>query len=141
MSNPLSSALLTNLEMAEADRQTIAAGTPGPVLMGHAGAAVARAAAELLPRHGRVAVFCGPGNNGGDGFVAARLLAAQGFAVEAALLGTVEQLHGDAALAAKSLPGKIVGVDELGLESADLVIDALFGAGLSRDLEGQAKAL
>jgi ADP-dependent NAD(P)H-hydrate dehydratase / NAD(P)H-hydrate epimerase len=141
MPNLLSSALLTNLEMAEADRQTIAAGTPGLVLMGHAGSAVAKAAAELLPRHGRAAVFCGPGNNGGDGFVAARLLAAQGFAVEAALLGSAEQLHGDAAQAAKSWTGKIFRPEEVALESADLVIDALFGAGLSRDLEGQAKAL
>lgn len=141
MPNLLSSALLTNQEMAEADRQTIAPGTRGYVLMNNAGAAVARAAAELLPRHGRAAVFCGPGNNGGDGFVAARVLAAQGFIVEAALLGTVEQLHGDAALAAKSWTGKVLSVEELALESADLVIDALFGAGLSRDLDGQAKDL
>jgi ADP-dependent NAD(P)H-hydrate dehydratase / NAD(P)H-hydrate epimerase len=141
MPNSLSSALLTNPEMAEADRQTIAAGTPGYVLMSNAGAAVARAAAELLRRPGRAAVFCGPGNNGGDGFVAARILAAQGVAAEAALLGTMEQLHGDAALAAKSWTGKVLSVEELALESADLVIDALFGAGLSRDLDGQAKDL
>lgn len=141
MADLFASALLTNPEMAEADRQTIAAGTPGFVLMGHAGAAVAKAAAELLPRHGRAAVFCGPGNNGGDGFVAARLLVEQGFAVEAALLGTADQLRGDAALAAKSWTGKILRIEELALESADLVIDALFGAGLSRDLDGQAKDL
>ena len=72
--------LLTNSEMAEADRLTIAGGTPGTLLMEQAGAAVAREAARLVSPKARIAVFCGPGNNGGDGFVAARLLAAQGFA-------------------------------------------------------------
>ncbi len=141
MPDPFSTVLLTNEEMAEADRQTIAGGTPGPELMDHAGAAVARAAAGLLPPHGRVAIYCGPGNNGGDGFVAARLLAKQGFEVELALLGSAGHLHGGAAQAAKSWTGKTLAVEELALENADLVIDALFGAGLSRDLDGQTKEL
>jgi hydroxyethylthiazole kinase-like uncharacterized protein yjeF len=133
--------LLTNAEMAEADRLTIAGGTPGSALMEQAGAAVARESTRLVPRHGHIAVFCGPGNNGGDGFVAARLLACQEFTVELGLLGTLDRLRGDAALAAKSWTGKILAVDELDLDSADLAIDALFGAGLSRDLDGQAKAM
>jgi hydroxyethylthiazole kinase-like uncharacterized protein yjeF len=137
----LSSALLTNSEMAEADRLTIARGTPGSALMEQAGAAVAREATRLLPRHGRIAVCCGPGNNGGDGFVAARVLAAQEFTVELGLLGARDQLRGDAAVAAKSWTGKILAVEEVDLDSADLVIDALFGAGLARDLDGPAKAL
>lgn len=141
MPNAFASMLLTNAEMAEADRLTVASGTPGTAMMEQAGAAVAREAASLLPHHGRVAVFCGPGNNGGDGFVAARLLAAQGFAVEVALLGAVERLRGDAAWAAKNWTGKILSIDGLALGTADLVIDALFGAGLARDLEGEAKAL
>jgi ADP-dependent NAD(P)H-hydrate dehydratase / NAD(P)H-hydrate epimerase len=141
MPDPLSPVLLTNFEMAEADRLTIAGGTPGSVLMDQAGAAVASEAARLLPREGHVAVFCGPGNNGGDGFVAARVLAAQEFTVELGLLGTLDRLEGDAALAAKSWTGKIRAVEELDLDSAGLVIDALFGAGLARDLDGPAKAL
>src|ERR1700736_286239 len=141
MPDSLSPALLTNAEMAEADLLTIAGGTPGSVLMEQAGAAVAREAIRLVPRHGRVAVFGGPGNNGGDGFVAARVLAAQEFAVEFGLLGALDRLRGDAALAAKSWTGKILAVEELDLDSADLVIDALFGAGLARDLDGPAKAL
>jgi ADP-dependent NAD(P)H-hydrate dehydratase / NAD(P)H-hydrate epimerase len=139
--DPLSPVLLTNSEMAEADRLTITGGTPGSVLMEQAGAAVAREAARLLPRHRRVAVFCGPGNNGGDGFVAARVLAAQEFTVELGLLGAHDRLRDDAALAAKSWIGKILAIEELDLDSADLVIDALFGAGLARDLDGPAKAL
>jgi ADP-dependent NAD(P)H-hydrate dehydratase / NAD(P)H-hydrate epimerase len=142
MPDSLSSALLlTNSEMAEADRLTIAGGTPGSVLMEQAGAAVARETARLVPRHGRVAVFGGPGNNGGDGFVAARVLAAQKFTVELGLLGARDRVRGDAAVAAKSWTGQILAVEELDLDSADLVIDALFGAGLARDLDGSAKAL
>jgi hydroxyethylthiazole kinase-like uncharacterized protein yjeF len=137
----LSSVLLTNSEMAEADRLTVAGGTPGSLLMDHAGAAVTRVAAELAPRHGRVGVFCGPGNNGGDGFVAARLLAAQGYAVKVALLGIADHLRGDAAHAANCWFDKILKVEELDLDDTDVVIDALFGAGLARDLDGRAKAL
>ncbi|MCI0467380.1 MAG: NAD(P)H-hydrate dehydratase [Beijerinckiaceae bacterium] len=133
--------LLTNAEMAEADRLTIAGGTAGAQLMEQAGAAVAREAAALLPPHGHAAVFCGPGNNGGDGFVAARLLAAQGYAVEVGLLGKPGQLRGDAAEAASKWRGKILAVEEMALESAGLVVDTLFGAGLARDLDGPAKAL
>ena len=134
--NTLHRELLTNAEMAEADRLTIASSTPGSALMEQAGAAVASEAASLIPRNSRIAVFCGPGNNGGDGFVAARVLAHQEFTVELGLLGALDRLRGDAAFAAKSWTGRILAVEELDLESADLAIDALFGAGLARDLDG-----
>lgn len=133
--------LLTNAEMSEADRLTIASGTPGSFLMEHAGAAIAREAARLAPCPARIKVFCGPGNNGGDGFVAARLLAAKGYFVEVGLFGRLEALQGDAARAAKAWSGKIVSIEDLALDSADLAIDALFGAGLARDLDGLAKAI
>ncbi|MGQ0443832.1 MAG: NAD(P)H-hydrate dehydratase [Beijerinckiaceae bacterium] len=133
--------LLINAEMAEADRLTIAGGTQGFALMEQAGLAVAAEAAKLVPRNSRIAVFCGPGNNGGDGFVAARLLARQEFTVARGLLGAPDRLRGDAALAAKSWTGKILAVEELDLESAALAIDALFGAGLVRDLDGPARAV
>src|ERR1700760_1740628 len=64
--------LLTNDEMAQADRLTITAGMPGAALMEKAGAAVARAVLRRHPPGSRVAVVAGPGNNGGDGFVTAR---------------------------------------------------------------------
>src|ERR1700716_3786674 len=96
---------------------------------------------QRLPRHGHDAICCGPGNNGGDGFVAARVLAAQEYTVELGLLGARDRLLGDAALAAQSLNDKILAVEEVDLDSADFVIDALFGAGLARDLDGPAKAL
>ncbi len=139
--DPLRPELLTTAEMAEADRLTIASGVPGSFLMEQAGAAVAREAERLAPRCGRVAVFCGPGNNGGDGFVAARLLAAKGFAVELGLLGRLDALRGDAALAAKAWTGATLPIEQLRLDRADLAIDAIFGAGLARDLDGSAKAV
>jgi hydroxyethylthiazole kinase-like uncharacterized protein yjeF len=136
--------LLTPAEMAEADRLAIAGGTPGAVLMEAAGRAVADEALKLAggegPRAARVAVLCGPGNNGGDGFVAARILAERGCDVSLALLGAREALRGDAAGAARSWTGAVAPLDGFAFEDADVVIDALFGAGLSRALDGVAAA-
>jgi hydroxyethylthiazole kinase-like uncharacterized protein yjeF len=138
--NHLPPELLTTAEMAEADRLTIAAGTPGYQLMERAGAAVAAEASRLAPRHGCIAVLCGPGNNGGDGFIAARLLKARGFSVSLGLLGPAAALRGDAALAARDWDGEISTLEGICLDTSDLAIDALFGAGLARDLDGAARA-
>ncbi|WP_428030539.1 NAD(P)H-hydrate dehydratase [Ancylobacter sp.] len=132
--------LLTPAEMTRADALTIAAGVPGAVLMERAGEAVARAAARVTIAGGRLLVLCGPGNNGGDGFVAARLLAAAGYRVRLARLGGRDALRGDAALMAGRWSGAVEGIDA-SLEGVDLIIDALFGAGLARDLDGAAQAL
>jgi hydroxyethylthiazole kinase-like uncharacterized protein yjeF len=131
--------LLTPNEMGEADRLTIAAGTRGIELMERAGAAVARAAAEWAGGGRRIAVLCGPGNNGGDGFVVARLLREQGFEVRLLFLGEKNQLQGDAAEAAARWQGRSEGFDPAALVDCDLLVDALFGAGLARDLTGEAK--
>ncbi len=131
--------VLTPEEMSEADRLTISAGTPGIDLMERAGAAVARAAAEAVRGGRKIAVLCGPGNNGGDGFVAARILRGQGFDVRLALLSEREKLGGDAAVAASRWRGEIEAFGAQTLSGCDLIIDALFGAGLSRDLSGEAK--
>lgn len=138
-------ALLTAAEMGEADRRAIAAGTPGIVLMERAGAAVARAIrARWSPR--QVAVLCGPGNNGGDGYVIARLLAERGWPVRLASLVPVKALKGDAAEAAARWQGRmgrgrVEGPDPAVLDGAGLIVDALFGAGLNRAPEGKAAAL
>lgn len=130
--------LLTNPEMAKADRL---ASVSSMSLMEAAGAAVARAAARRLYAAGgrRVAVLCGPGNNGGDGYVAGRVLRELGFDVRVAILGSSSSLKGDAAEAALRWNANTAALDDLTLENADLVIDALFGAGLARDLDGLAK--
>ncbi len=130
--------LLTTDEMAQADRLTVEGGTSGAALMEAAGAAVARAARRLAPPAARILVLCGPGNNGGDGFVAARHLAEAGHPVRLALLGRREALRGDAAAAADRWSGEVSAFSPEMLDGAGLVVDALFGAGLARPLEGAA---
>ncbi|CAH1670395.1 NAD(P)H-hydrate dehydratase [Chelatococcus asaccharovorans] len=132
--------ILTNTAARQADQRAIAGGIPGWELMERAGRAVAHRAAECAPKGQRVAVVCGPGNNGGDGFVAARILDEEGYRVALYLLGPVEALRGDAAWAAGQWKGKVNPLAALDLTSTALVIDALFGTGLSRDLDGDAAA-
>jgi NAD(P)H-hydrate epimerase len=133
-------ALLTCAEMAAADAAAIASGTPGTTLMEAAGRAVARAVAERY-RKQPVLVLCGPGNNGGDGFVAARHLAAMGWPVTLAQLMATGTLRGDAAWAAGLWQGGIAEPSLALLASRPLVIDALFGAGLTRPVAGMAADL
>ncbi len=133
--------LLTNAEMAEADRQTIASGTPGMVLMENAGRAVADAVAARHPPGSRVAVVAGPGNNGGDGFVAARHLAEAGYAVEVLLVADRARLKGDAAVAADRWRGRTEAATPAALAGVAVIVDALFGAGLDRPVEGVAKTM
>jgi hydroxyethylthiazole kinase-like uncharacterized protein yjeF len=88
-----------------------------------------------------VAVVAGPGNNGGDGFVAARILAERGYRVRMLLVGNPDRLKGDAALAAQRWQGPTTAAAPAALMPADVVIDALFGAGLDRPVEGVARAM
>src|SRR5262245_35846603 len=125
--------------MARADALAAEYGVPGLTLMENAGAAVADAAAELAGSPGAaIAVACGPGNNGGDGFVAARLLRDKGYRVRLGLLGARNALKGDAAEMAKRWGAAIEPLAPALVASADVVVDALFGAGLSRPLQGVA---
>jgi NAD(P)H-hydrate epimerase len=115
----------------------MAQGIAGLTLMENAGRAVA---AVVRARHRPMPtlVACGPGNNGGDGFVVARLLAEAGWPARLALLGERARLAGDAAAMAARWTGPIEPLDEGALQGANLVIDGLFGAGLSRPLDGVA---
>ncbi len=140
MSGPRGLELLTTGEMAEADRLAVASGVPSLSLMENAGRAVADAAVGLMPRGSRAHVLCGPGNNGGDGFVAARLLREQGYSVRLHLLGAADDLKGDAAVMAARWGGTIEPLSAFDASAPGIVIDALFGAGLARALEGPAAA-
>jgi hydroxyethylthiazole kinase-like uncharacterized protein yjeF len=133
--------LLSNIEMGQADRLTIGGGVAGIALMENAGKAVADAVAACFSPERRVVVVAGPGNNGGDGFVAARLLAARGYNVKMFLVGEPGALKGDAALAAKKWNGAVAPAEPGVVNSADIIVDALFGAGLDRPVEGLARAM
>jgi NAD(P)H-hydrate epimerase len=127
--------LLSVEEMARVDALAAAGGTLSIVLMEAAGAAVAD---EIRKRWSKrpVVVLAGPGNNGGDGFVVARLLAEAGWPVRVALLGERDKLRGDAAENARRWQGEVLAPAPALFDGKPLVVDALFGAGLSRPLEG-----
>ncbi len=130
-------ALLTSRQMAQADRLTVATGIPGIALMENAGRPVALAIMQRwAPRP--VIVLCGPGSNGGDGFVAARRLAEADWPVRVALLVPRDQLRGEAAHHAALWRGPVEALTPAALDGAELVVDAIFGAGLSRALDGAA---
>lgn len=129
--------LLTNAEMSEADRRTIASGVSGQTLMENAGAAVANAIMARHPPGSRVAVVAGAGNNGGDGFVAARHLLEAGYGVAVHLIGRQDAIKGDAAQAARQWQGPMAtGAPDLA--GAHVIVDAIFGAGLDRPVTGDA---
>jgi hydroxyethylthiazole kinase-like uncharacterized protein yjeF len=130
--------VLTTTEMERADRLTMAAGTPGFALMLSAGQAVAEAAMELV-EEGSIVVVAGSGNNGGDGFVAAAELAARGREVSVILLGDRDSLQGDAASAAKGWKYPVLPFNPQAIGKPGLIIDALFGAGLNRPVNGEPR--
>jgi hydroxyethylthiazole kinase-like uncharacterized protein yjeF len=131
--------LLTNAEMSEADRRTIASGVSGQTLMENAGTAVADAVSARHPPGSKVAVVAGTGNNGGDGFVAARQLQRAGYRITVHLIGRPDAIKGDAAQAARQWHGPLeTGIPDLA--GTHVVIDALFGAGLDRPVVGEALA-
>jgi hydroxyethylthiazole kinase-like uncharacterized protein yjeF len=133
--------LLTAEEMGRADRIAVAGGVPGATLMENAGHAVAEEVARRFPDIETVAVLCGPGNNGGDGFVAARHLEQRGYKVRLGFDGNPAELPDDAAAMAKRFAGRRLPLHPNILSGADVVVDALFGAGLARPIEGRLAQL
>jgi len=135
------SALLTAEESRAADKAAIAAGTSGVTLMENAGkAVVALIAQEYKPAP--ILIVCGTGNNGGDGFIVARLLKEKNWPVTAAIVGDEKKITGDAKTAKTKwdMTGIVTRVfsPDLLKESA-LIVDAIFGTGLDRNLDGAAK--
>ncbi|MHA6685473.1 NAD(P)H-hydrate dehydratase [Mesorhizobium sp. A556] len=130
--------LLTPAEMAGADRLAIECGPlDGIGLMRRAGEAVACVVLARYPAARRVHVLCGPGNNGGDGYVVARLLRESGVDVCVWASGTPKP-GSDAALAAAECPVVPRPLAEFDGQAGSLVVDALYGAGLSKPMAGDA---
>lgn len=141
--------LLTAAEMGQADQFAVGRGVPSLTLMENAGRAVAGEAAKMVPWGARIAVLCGPGNNGGDGYVAARVLKARGYDVRVLAWRVPDALKGDAAEMARRwlAVAEVLSREDAGQVAgwADLIVDGVFGAGLDRPLapgdEGILRAL
>ncbi|MDH3451627.1 MAG: NAD(P)H-hydrate dehydratase [Gammaproteobacteria bacterium] len=126
------------------DQRAIAHGIPGYQLMSRAGTAAYRVLRLRWPGASRAGVVCGTGNNGGDGFVIARLLREAGVQTELFLHGEAQRIRGDAATARtawEDAGGRTLSADSASLDDCDLLVDALFGTGLHRDLLGATAAL
>ena len=132
--------LLSVAQMYAADAAALESGVSGGELMEAAGLAVANEIRARWPSR-PVAVLCGPGNNGGDGFVVARYLAQAGWPVSLYFLGAKDGLSGEAAQNARDWSGPTEPLSPSALDRAELVVDALFGAGLERPLEGMAREI
>ncbi|MCF6100327.1 NAD(P)H-hydrate dehydratase [Mesorhizobium muleiense] len=134
----MSNEILSPAEMAEADRLTISAGPfDGIGLMRNAGGAVAAVVLAHFPAARRVHVLCGPGNNGGDGYVVARILGDS--AVDVLLWASGSPKAGsDAALAASECRVSPRPLSEFAADKGSILVDALYGAGLSKPLSGDA---
>jgi hydroxyethylthiazole kinase-like uncharacterized protein yjeF len=129
--------LLTPSQMAAADSLTIQSGFPGIELMENAGNAVVKTVNQHFPNAESFLIVCGTGNNGGDGFVAARLLNDRGRDVEVFIIGDEERISGDAALALAKLDKSKLSNGQPEFAKFDVIIDALLGAGLDRPVEGE----
>jgi NAD(P)H-hydrate epimerase len=138
--------VVTAAEMRGAETALFARGVPSFDVMATAGRAVVAAIVERWPeRFRRALVLAGPGNNGGDGFIVARELAALGWQVHVAAARPIDGYAGDAARAASLWGGKPAQLEPGALAHLDdgdtLVIDAIFGIGLARPVEGEVKAV
>ncbi|MBV6656437.1 MAG: NAD(P)H-hydrate dehydratase [Devosiaceae bacterium] len=133
--------LLTPEQVGRCDALTIEAGTPGTTLMARAGAGLFEVLKTITDPGTRVLVACGPGNNGGDGYVLAKFLGAAGYHTTVVALSNPANLSGDAAWAHGAWGGLAIDpqvLDHTVYDKQDLIVDALFGAGLARPLDGAA---
>ena len=133
--------LLTPQEMASADAAAAASGIDSYGLMEKAGQAVAAAALRHHPQTRRFVVLCGPGNNGGDGYVAARALGEAGAAVAVFVLDPVAEPGDDAGRASSTYPAPVLPFSDLAFTPGDTILDAVFGAGLARDIPETLRTL
>jgi NAD(P)H-hydrate epimerase len=134
-------AVLSVAEMYAADNAAASAGIPSLTLMENAGTALYQAVAARWPR-GHAVILCGPGNNGGDGYVVARLLRDAGWSVRVACSGPATQADAKANESRwRATGGETVALNPAALEGAGVVVDALFGAGLSRALPPDIRAV
>ena len=134
------SILLSSEEMKRAEQSAIDAGIASGALMEKAGEGVASIIKRGWDKRA-IAIACGPGNNGGDGFVVARLLQKEGWPVKVGLLGDASAVNGDAAAAMNAYDGDVAPLTPGIFDGCELIVDALFGTGLSRPIEEAAASI
>ncbi len=133
--------LLTPAQMNKADQLTISGGIAGIELMEAAGNSLCDILLGEFPDARKVLIICGNGNNGGDGLIAARVLADTGLKVDLFFAGNKDRIQGDAAIARDKLGSNVKIVDDPHQLQYDVIVDALFGAGLDRNIEGELAGL
>lgn len=133
--------IITPDGMGKVDAAAAQSGLDSFGLMRAAGSAVAAAALRDFPQTQRFCVLCGPGNNGGDGYIAATALAQSGAGVDVFSTGNADQLEGDAKRAFDAWEGPVHAISQCVVTDRDVVIDAIFGAGLSRTVSDEIAAV
>ena len=140
--NILNHAILSCKHHRDLDKKTIKEFIPGYKLMENAGVEIFKIIKKEFKKQNKIKILCGPGNNGGDGFVVAKLLKENGYLnVDLFCLVAKKELKGDAKLAAKSFNGKLKSFSNFKVSNDDLIIDGLFGSGLKKNISGNLKKI
>jgi len=140
--NVLNYAVLSCKNHKDLDKKTIKKFIPGYKLMENAGVEIFKIIKKEFKKQNKIKILCGPGNNGGDGFVVAKLLKENGYLnVDLFCLVAKKELKGDAKLAAKSFNGKLKSFSNFKVSNDDLIIDGLFGSGLKKNISGNLKKI
>ena len=140
--NILDYAVLSCKNHRDLDKKTIKKFIPGYTLMENAGKVIFKIIKKKFKKKKKIKILCGPGNNGGDGFVAAKLLKENGYLnVDLFCLVSKRKLKGDAKLAAEKFGENFKSLSNFKISREDLVIDGLFGSGLKKNISGNLKKI
>jgi len=140
--NILNHVILSCKNHKDLDKRTIKKFIPGYKLMENAGGVIFKIIKKKFKKKKKIKILCGPGNNGGDGFVVAKLLEENGFQdVELFCLVTKNKLKGDAKIAANNFNKNLKSFNDFKISSNDLIIDGIFGSGLKRNISGNLKKI
>ena len=140
--NILNYAILSCKNHRDLDKKTIKKFISGYVLMENAGKVVFKIIKKKFKKQKKIKILCGPGNNGGDGFVVAKLLKENGYLnINLFCLVTKKKLKGDAKLAAKKFGDNFKSFSNFKISSDDVIIDGIFGSGLKKIISGNLKKI
>jgi len=140
--NILNHVLLSCKNHRDLDKKTIKKFVPGYKLMENAGEVIFKIIKKKFKKQKKIKILCGPGNNGGDGFVVAKLLKKNGFFnIDLFCLVKKKQLKGDAKIAAKQFNGNLKNFSNLKISRYDLIVDGIFGSGLKKNISGNLKRI